>query len=142
MENGEPHKSLVAWLNSLPQVKERLNSWFEGRPITEQNVSDWKQGGHLAWLRLEEAREMAMQLTESAETLEIDTEGSCLSDCLALQVAVELGRMMTTLLEDEKLDVETKWKRLKEIHRELSQLRRDDHRAAKLRAERKEREAE
>ena len=37
LENGEPNKSLVAWLNSLPEVQERLKFWFEGRAITEQN---------------------------------------------------------------------------------------------------------
>ena len=142
LENGEPHKSLVAWLNNLPEVQKRLKLWFDDRPITEQNVSDWKQSGHLAWLRLQETRELANQLTEAAEDLELNTKEDCLSDRLALQVAVELSRMMTTLLEEEGLDTETKWKRLKEVHRELSQLRRDDHRAAKLRMERKEQEVE
>ncbi len=142
LENGEPHKSLVAWLNSLPEVQEKLKFWFEGRPITEQNLSEWKQHGHQEWLRLQETRQLARQLTEDAETLEVDTDGDLLSDKLAVMVTAELGRLMATLLEDEKLDVETKWKRLKEIHRELSQLRRDDHRAAKVKLARKQREAE
>ena len=141
LEDGEPHKSLVAWLNSLPEVQERLKHWFDGRAITEQNLSEWKQGGHQEWLRLQETRQLAARLTEEAEDVEIDTNGDLLSDKLAVMVAAELGRLMTTLLEEEK-DPEKRWARLKEIHRELSQLRRDDHRAAKAKVERKQREAE
>ena len=48
---------------------------------------------------------------------------------------------MSTLLEEEK-DPEKRWSRLKEMHRELSQLRRDDHRALRARIERKKREQE
>ncbi len=141
LENGEPNKSLVAWLNSLPEVQERLKSWFEGRAITEQNLSEWKQHGHQEWLRLQETRQLARQLTEDAETLEVDTDGDLLSDKLAVMVTAELGRLMATLLGEEK-DPEKRWARLREIHRELSQLRRDDHRAAKVKLERKQREAE
>ena len=56
IEDGEPGKELVKWLNGLPRVKEVLQEQFGGRPITEQNLSEWKQGGHQEWLRHQEAR--------------------------------------------------------------------------------------
>src|ERR1700722_8925090 len=92
IENGEPYKSLVAWLNSLPEVQATLTGLFDSRPITEQNLSEWKHnGGHQAWLRLQETRELARQLTEDAEFLDSDTDGDCLSDRLAVMVTAELG---------------------------------------------------
>jgi hypothetical protein len=50
-------------------------------------------------------------------------------------MAVELSRLATALLEKET-DPEKRWKRLCEVHRELSQLRRDDHRAVRTLIER------
>ena len=90
---------------------------------------------------MQETGQLARQLTEDAETLEVDTDGDLLSDKLAVMVTAELGRLMATLLGEEK-DPEKRWVRLREIHGELSQLRRDDHRAAKVKLERKRREAE
>jgi hypothetical protein len=142
LENGEPNKSLVEWLNSIPEVQATLKRSFDSRPITEQNLSEWKQhGGHQQWVRLQETRELARQLTEDAEVLESDTEGDPLSDKLAVMMAAELGRLMAALVAEEK-DPEKRWQRLKEMHRELSQLRRDDHRAMRLRWDRKQREKE
>ena len=53
IEEGIPNKELVVWLNGLPEVKDSLALRFGGRAITEQNLSEWKQTGHLAWLRRE-----------------------------------------------------------------------------------------
>src|SRR4051812_5432844 len=42
----EPAKSILPWLNSLPEVKAILAADSDRRPISKQNLSDWKQGGH------------------------------------------------------------------------------------------------
>ena len=49
LENGEPGKNLADWLNTLPEVTALLATHFENRPISEQNVSDWRHGGFVAW---------------------------------------------------------------------------------------------
>jgi hypothetical protein len=46
LQDGAEGKQIADWLNSLPQVKERLADKFDGRPINEQNVSAWRQGGY------------------------------------------------------------------------------------------------
>jgi len=51
LEAGEPGGVLVAWLNSLTSVQEVLADYFGGRPISERNLSEWRQGGHEEWLR-------------------------------------------------------------------------------------------
>jgi hypothetical protein len=45
LDDGEPGNRLVEWLNSLDEVKDMLHEDFGGRPVSEQNLSDWKQGG-------------------------------------------------------------------------------------------------
>ena len=52
LRDGEEGKRLVEWLNSLPEVQEALQEHFGGRPINEQNLSEWKQGGYEDCLRI------------------------------------------------------------------------------------------
>ena len=39
---------------------------FDGKPIREQNLSEWKQGGYRDWMAQQEALEMAERLGENA----------------------------------------------------------------------------
>jgi hypothetical protein len=58
MENGEKGRALAAWLNSLPEVQTVLAAEFGGRPIREQNLSDWRKYGYRDWLGWREAQAM------------------------------------------------------------------------------------
>jgi len=51
IEDAEPGPALLKWLNGLPEVQELLARDFESRPINEQNLSDWRQGGFRDWQR-------------------------------------------------------------------------------------------
>ena len=44
--NGARGKDMPAWLNELPEVRQTLAEFFNGRPITEHNVSEWRTGGY------------------------------------------------------------------------------------------------
>jgi hypothetical protein len=46
IDNGEQGKDLVEWLDALPAVQDVLKEQFGGRPVNEQNLSEWKQGGY------------------------------------------------------------------------------------------------
>src|SRR6266404_7582993 len=50
LHDGLPAKSILPWLNSLPEVKAILAADFDHRPISKQNLSEWKQGGFRDWL--------------------------------------------------------------------------------------------
>jgi hypothetical protein len=54
LQDGAEGKQIADWLNSLPEVKERLTEKFEGRPINEQNLTNWRQGGYKEWLAHQE----------------------------------------------------------------------------------------
>ena len=75
IEDGEPGKELVKWLNGLSSVQRVLKEQFGGRAVTEQNLSEWKQGGHQEWLRHREACEKLRWMTERAEDLEDEKDG-------------------------------------------------------------------
>jgi hypothetical protein len=125
IEDGVPGKDIVMWLNGLPDVLAVLKELFEGRLISEQNLSDWKQTGHAEWVRLQEAHLLAVQLAEHAD--ELNEAVPELSDRLACALAAELARLALVLTEQEN-DPDKRWKRLCEANRELSRLRRDDDR--------------
>jgi hypothetical protein len=130
IENGELGRELVKWLNGLSDVQEVLKEQFGGRAVTEQNLSEWKLGGYPEWLRREETRLLVSSLTEQSDELDETADGQEISDRFAGVFAAELTRLAATLLEKET-DPEKRWQRLREVHRELSQLRRDDHRAVR-----------
>ena len=64
LDDGRKGKDLVEWLNSLANVKKVLSSGFGGRPINEQNVSQWKLGGFLEWQRKEQRYKAVSRLVK------------------------------------------------------------------------------
>src|ERR1700674_3902303 len=69
LHNGEQGVKLMKWLNGRPKVQEVLAEEFGGRPISEQNLSEWKQGGFEDWLRHQEAREWVQKLADESADL-------------------------------------------------------------------------
>ena len=90
IEDGESGKELVKWLNGLSGVQRVLKEQFGGRAVTEQNLSEWKQGGHPEWLRQEETRSLVSRLTEQSDDLDEAADGQEISDRYASVLAVEL----------------------------------------------------
>jgi hypothetical protein len=74
--NNEPAKSIVAWLNGDSTVRHCLEALFEGRPMTEQNVSEWRQGGHEEWLAERSFLENICQLSERAARVSLTDIGA------------------------------------------------------------------
>jgi len=111
IENGELGKPIVDWLNGLPPVQELLEEQFGGRPVSEQNLSEWKQGGHPEWLRQQETLSLVSQLTEQSEEVDEAADGQEISDRFARLLAAEFSRLATALLEKET-DPEKRWQRL------------------------------
>jgi hypothetical protein len=130
IEDNEPGTEIVKWLNGLPGVRSVLKDLFGGRPITEQNLSEWKQTGHPEWARHEASRLTALRLTEHSDDLVEAADGQEISDRLAKVLAAEMAGLALALLEKET-DSEKRWQRLCAVHQQLSQLRRDDHRAVR-----------
>lgn len=69
LNNGESGPKLVAWLNALPETRELLQAEYEGRPISEQNLSEWRNGGYAEWLARREMSQQAAAFAAQAATL-------------------------------------------------------------------------
>jgi hypothetical protein len=131
IEDGQPGKELVKWLNSLPDVRAVLAEKFGGRAISESNLTVWKGSGHLQWLWREEAREGTKELIADSNRLDDEAEDWSLGERLGTVMAAAMNGLAMALLSEEP-DRKKRWKHFREVHREVSRLRRDDYRAKRL----------
>ena len=92
LDNGEPGVRLLEWLNSLPEVQEIIKTLFDNHPISDSNLTEWKQGGFLDW---QAQRESLADLRElKAEGKELAQLTAGLADDME---AIVLARYATTL---------------------------------------------
>ncbi|HWV99085.1 MAG TPA: hypothetical protein VNZ64_05265 [Candidatus Acidoferrum sp.] len=49
LDNGEIAKTLLKWLNSLPEVRELLKAQFHGEPIDHGNLAEYRKRGFRKW---------------------------------------------------------------------------------------------
>jgi len=61
LENGEEGVKIAEWLNTLPAVASLMAAEFDGQPINENNLSNWKLGGYRDWKAEHAAFESALQ---------------------------------------------------------------------------------
>ncbi len=137
LQNGEQGKTLVAWLNSLPAVAVMLATEFDGKPIREQNLSEWRKGGYRDWLLRQDAMEAVRRLNAGDSEL-LETAGAGFADKVALWLTV---RYLVAGQNMENESGELDWRRLREFCSDLVALRRGDHSAARLSIETKRRAA-
>ena len=125
LDDSEQGARLVEWLNGLAEVQAVLKTDFEGRPINEQNLSDWKEGGFKDWRRSQQAFELASGIMEQAQERGELTKGCRLSDRVGEMAALSLARMLQTNMEQDNNGAEQQRAALKVI-REVARLRHSD----------------
>ena len=133
LQDGEQGKKLVAWLNSLPEVRAVVVAEFGGKAIREQNLSEWRQGGYRDWLAQEEALEVAERLGEDAVAWEAEDRPP-LTETLALWLAARYAVATRRVANAE--GAEEGWQLLREMCGDIVELRRGDHSAQRLELER------
>ena len=132
LQDGEQGKTLVAWLNALPEVQAIGAAEWAGKPLREQNLSEWRKGGYRDWLVQQEALELAARLGEDAAELAAEDRPP-LTDTLALWVTARLAVATRRVAGTEGA---AGWRLLRELCADLIELRRGDHSAQRLRMER------
>jgi len=134
LANNEPGQGLVDWLNSLPETNAVLEQLFEGRPITQQNLSAWKLGGFRDWERLQQTRALAREFLEEAEELADEVysakrceqeDGGSILDRVSDRMALALLQLFREAEIEEKGAPRTRT--MLEVAREVARLRRGDH---------------
>jgi hypothetical protein len=141
LRDGEQGVKLMKWLNGIPEVQEVLAEEFGGRPVNEQNLSEWKQGGFEDWLRHEKTREWVRALAEESGDLGEEAGDVSVADLLSAPLAVALGRWINELTAGAQNGPE-QGRTLLGVAREMNQLRRGDHEEQRLRIERERWQAE
>jgi hypothetical protein len=94
LEDGEPGVRLVGWLNGREDVQEVLRAHFKGQPISEQNLSQWTQGGFEEWRRQEESQVAMRGLVEESSGVRELAGDRGMSDRVADMAAVALGELL------------------------------------------------
>ena len=129
LEDNEPAPQLLEWLHALPEVRKVLKQLFEGRPISEQNLSAWKQGGFRDWQRHQQVRARAQEFLEEgralAEEVAAPGEGGSLLDRVGDRLALSLLELFREAEAGEPGPERTRT--LLAITREVARLRRADH---------------
>ena len=142
LQDGEPGKVLVAWLNELEPVQAMVKEHFNGQPIVEQNLSEWRKRGYQQWLWREEAKEMAVEMAE--ESTELQASGMhSFTDQMSSWVTVRYLMAVRKLIEATQ-DKEPDLKMLRNFLQDVVLVRRGDlsHARVKLHQERLDREQE
>ena len=122
----------MAWLNALPEVQAVVAAEFDGKPIRQQNLPEWKQGGYREWLAQQEAFVVAERL--AGDALGWNAEGNPpLTDMLARWLAARYAMATRRVAE---VDGPKGWRLLREMVGDIVEVRRGDHRAQRLERER------
>jgi hypothetical protein len=132
LQDGEPGSRLVEWLNSLPQTREILAADFGRRAISEQNLSEWKQGGYQDWLARQETLACARELAGDAEELAGAAEGS-LADHLAVVLSARYAALVSGWNGEMNDAFRRQTRALRALCQDIVELRRGDHCAERLR---------
>ena len=139
LDEGEPGRDLVAWLNAMPKVQAILHKYFHGHGVTEQNLSEWRRGGFEDWRGQQSSIESTRTLAEHSDELQLQSNGGDLrptryrsyADRLAVLLSVDVFEHRQTVMQKE-MDPKLRWELLKELLQQVSRLRKDDHRQARL----------
>ena len=112
LSEGEPGESLVEWLNERDDVKKVLAASFGGRPVSEQNLSEWRAGGYLDWQRHQETLELAQQMMEEGDDFERLSKKGPLTDRMAEMAALALMGLLRAAdrMEDGRRNTGGSWR--------------------------------
>ena len=69
LHDGQTAGEILAWLNQRPEARAVVDSHFAGEPVSEQNLSAWRGGGYLDWLRQREREDSLRQLADYSHRL-------------------------------------------------------------------------
>jgi hypothetical protein len=93
LQQGEPSRTIADWLNAQPSVKPILDREFEGRPVTANNVNQWRAGGYQEWKAHLIAQDMFHRINQLPAERLTELQGG-LIDRMATFFAAHMLRQM------------------------------------------------
>jgi hypothetical protein len=134
LHDGEPGTQLVVWLNSLPEAQAVLAREFGARAISEQNLSEWNQGGYRDWLARQDTLAQVRELVADAGELARATDGA-LVEHLATVLAARYAAALADWSGEPTAESRRQLRALRSLCQDIVELRRGDHSAARLKIE-------
>ena len=134
LEDGQLGAQLVVWLNALPEAQAMLAREFAGRPISEQNLSEWKQGGYRDWLARQEVLAQVRELAADAEELAGAGDGVP-AEHLATVLSARYAALLADWQGEDTDEFRRKLRSLGGLCQDIVELRRGNHSAARLKIE-------
>jgi hypothetical protein len=135
LQDGEEGKKILHWLNALPPVKQVLAENFGGRPINEQNLSDWRRGGYEEWLAHQDILVQAQELAANRKELEAAAPGRSLTDHLGDAVSFRYGAILAAQGLEFDDTARQQLRILGRLCQAVVKLRRSEQNAARLKIE-------
>ena len=132
--DGEPGSQIVIWLNSLPESQAVLAREFAGRAISEQNLSEWEQGGYRDWLARHDALAQVRELVADSQELTDATDGA-LAEHLATVLTARYAAALADCQGETTDEFRRKLRSLRGLCQDIVELRRGNHSAARLKIE-------
>ena len=105
LQNGDANKQTAEWLNTLPEVRSLLEAEFDGQPINEVNLSNWKLGGSRDWEAQQEALEAVRRFGADAAA-QLQKLRQLLADLVALRKGDQNAQWLR--IERDKMDLQLK----------------------------------
>jgi hypothetical protein len=96
LKNGHQSPELLAWLNSLPETQDLIDTKFDRQPISPSNLSHWRHGGYEDW-RADQLREARLQRISESGAPQEPSETSDLFENFARMTVAELALDLDTL---------------------------------------------
>ena len=126
IQDGVPSKDLVRWLNGMNEVVDILAQQFNTDRITEQNLSEWKQGGYQDWLKHQERRDWVRRISDEAEDITADAGVMPWMERVGAMFEVVLGKVVEQQAQaavgtPEQIDALITLSRELARHRQLAQ---------------------
>ena len=69
LSEGHTAEQILKWLNDEPEVIAILKSQFEGRLVSPQNLSEWRQGGYEEWRTTRDCLDDARAFAETEQSI-------------------------------------------------------------------------
>jgi len=123
--DGESGRRVLRWLNELPEVKQVMARDFGGTRITEENLSQWRQGGYLHYVGQRDLLDQARETYAGAA--DMDEAVGDLADRLVKVLAARYGALLMSWDGEPTEELERRLKIMGALSRQVTLVQRATH---------------
>ena len=123
LADTQPAETILSWLNALPEVQQLLKEQFDGVPISEANLSEYRKRGFRRW----EMRQSALEFSAEAQ-LDAAPTNSLPAAPIVDQLVNWVSLRFAAAAHDSAIaeDPETEMRQIRQLLADIVSLRRGD----------------